>query len=109
LTLRRGESPISLGEGERALIRVRLSGALKEWTEGISSVELDSGPDVLSVVRKLDARFPGLGLRIVDDQARIRPHVNVFVNSENSKELGREKARVGDGDTVHILPAVSGG
>jgi sulfur-carrier protein len=91
------------------LIRVQLSGQLRDWTNGVSRVELDSGPDVLSVVRKLDARFPGLGQRIVDDQERIRPHVNVFVNLENSRELGKEKARVKDGDTVHILPSVSGG
>jgi sulfur-carrier protein len=91
------------------LIRVQLSGQLRDWTNGASRVELDSGPDVLSVVRKLDARFPGLGQRIVDDQEKIRPHVNVFVNLENSRELGKEKARVKDGDTVHILPSVSGG
>ena len=91
------------------MIRVQLSGQLKEWSSGVSRVELDSGPDVLAVVRALDARFPGLGQKIVDDQERIRPHVNVFVNSENSKELGRERARVSDGDTVRILPAVSGG
>ena len=91
------------------MIRVQLSGQLKEWSGCLSRVELDSGPDVLSVVRALDARFPGLGGRIIDDQERIRPHVNVFVNSENSKELGKERAQVNDGDTVHILPAVSGG
>jgi molybdopterin converting factor small subunit len=91
------------------LIRVRLSGQLKDWAGGLSRTDLDPCPDVLSVVRALDARFPGLGGRIVDDQERIRPHVNIFVNSENSKELGKERAKVGDGDTVHILPAVSGG
>jgi sulfur-carrier protein len=91
------------------LIHVRLTGQLRDWTNGLSRVELESGPDVLSVVRKLDARFPGLGQRIVDDQERIRPHVNVFVNLENSRELGKEKAKVRDGDTVHILPSVSGG
>ncbi len=91
------------------MIRVQLSGQLKEWSRGASRVEVESGTDVISVVKALDARYPGLAGRIVDDQDRIRPHVNVFVNSENSKELGRERAQVRDGDTVHILPAVSGG
>ena len=90
-------------------MRIQLSGQLRDWTDGLARVELDSASDVLSVVKTLDARFPGLGQRIVDDQEKIRPHVNVFVNSENSRELGKEKARVKDGDTVHILPAVSGG
>ena len=91
------------------MIRIQLSGQLRDWTDGLARVELDSASDVLSVVKTLDARFPGLGQRIVDDQEKIRPHVNVFVNSENSRELGKEMARVKDGDTVHILPAVSGG
>lgn len=92
-----------------SLIHVQLSGQLRDWTRGLSKVDLDGATDILSAVRKLDATFPGLGQRIVDDQDKIRAHVNVFVNLENSRELGREKAKLKDGDTVHILPAVSGG
>ena len=92
-----------------SLIHVQLSGQLRDWTRGLSRVEVDGASDILSAVRKLDATFPGLGQRIVDDQDKIREHVNVFVNLENSRELGMEKAKLRDGDTVHILPAVSGG
>jgi len=45
----------------------------------------------------------------MDDQEKIRQHVNIFVNSENSRELQREKTKLKDNDVVHILPAVSGG
>ncbi|HME18242.1 MAG TPA: MoaD/ThiS family protein, partial [Nitrososphaerales archaeon] len=61
------------------------------------------------MVAKLDSRFPGMGQRIMDDQEKIRQHVNVFVNSENSRELQKEKTKLKDNDVVHILPAVSGG
>lgn len=91
------------------MIHVRLSGQLKDWTNGLTRVDVDAALDVLSVIRKLDKTFPGIGQRIVDDQDKIRAHVNVFVNLENSRDLGKEKARLQDGDTVHILPAVSGG
>ena len=91
------------------MIRVRLTAQLKDLAKGAREVELDSAEDLGTVVRKLDKSFPGLGGRIVDDQGRIRAHVNVFVNSENSRELGREKTKLRDGDVVHILPAVSGG
>lgn len=91
------------------MIHIQLTGQLRDWTRGASRVDLDAAPDVLSAVKKLDAAFPGIGQRIVDDQDKIRTHVNVFVNAENSRELGREKAKLQDGDTVHILPSVSGG
>lgn len=91
------------------MIRVRLTAQLKDLAQGAGEVDLDSAEDLDAVVRKLDRSFPGMGGRIVDDQGRIRAHVNIFVNSENSRELGREKAKLRDGDVVHILPAVSGG
>jgi sulfur-carrier protein len=92
-----------------AMILVRLSGQLRDWTEGAGQLELDSVADLQAMVRRLDAKFPGIGQRIVDDQDRIRAHVNVFVNLENSKDLEKEKTRLRDGDVVHILPSVAGG
>ena len=61
------------------------------------------------MVKLLDDRFPGIGQRIMDDQDRIREHVNIFVNSENSRELGGERTMLKDGDMVHILRSVAGG
>lgn len=91
------------------LIRVHLSGQLRDWTNGASQLELESGGDLRSMVKRLDATFPGIAQRIIDDQDRIRAHVNVFVNSENSKELEKESTPLKDGDVVHILPSVAGG
>lgn len=91
------------------MIRVRLAGQLKDWTAGVSQVELDAGGNVRSMVLKLDDVFPGIGQRILDDQENIRAHVNIFVNAENSRELDSEKTRLKDGDVVHILPSISGG
>ena len=67
------------------MIQVHLKGHLKDYTRGTSDVEVDSARDLGGVVAKLDSTFPGIGGRIVDDQGRIRQHVNVFVNSENSR------------------------
>lgn len=93
----------------RCLIEVHLTGQLSDFTRGIREVELDRTDDVQAMVRGLDARFPGIGQRILDDQDRIRMYVNIFVNSENSRELEKEKTKLKDGDIVHILPSVAGG
>ena len=91
------------------MIRVRLTAQLRDYARGAKEVELDSASDLGSMVSKLEESFPGIGGRIVDDQGRIRAHVNVFVNSENSRELGNERTPLRDGDVVHILPSVAGG
>jgi sulfur-carrier protein len=91
------------------LIRVRLTAQLRDYAKGVREVELDSAGDLRSMVGRLEKSFPGIAGRIVDDQGKIRAHVNVFVNSENSRELNNEKTPLRDGDVVHILPSVAGG
>ena len=91
------------------LIRVLLTAQLRDYTNGAGEVELESARDLRAMVDKLEKSFPGIRGRIVDDQGRIRAHVNVFVNYDNSRELGDERTPLKDGDVVHILPSVAGG
>jgi sulfur-carrier protein len=91
------------------LILVRLTGQLRDLTNGTRELKLKSAADVQSMVKQLDATFPGIGQRIMDDQDRIRAYVNVFVNNENSRDLSKERTKLKDGDIVHILPSVAGG
>jgi hypothetical protein len=36
---------------------------------------------------ELDARFPGLRFRVVDEQGKIRPHIKMFVNAVQARDL----------------------
>jgi sulfur-carrier protein len=94
---------------KRRLIRVHLTGQLRDLTKGRAQVELESAVDVKTMILKLDSRYPGMGQRILDDQEKIRPHVNIFVNSENSRELQLENTKLKNNDIIHILPSVAGG
>ena len=51
------------------------------------------------------ARVPGMRDRLVEAGPRLRPHINVFVAGEPA-DLDTP---VGPDDTVHVIPAVSGG
>ena len=63
------------------------------------------GPDVGAVIAALDGRVPGLRDRLIEEGPRLRPHINVFVAG-----LPADLATpVGAEDTVHVIPAVSGG
>jgi len=91
------------------MIRVKLSGQLGEFTGGAREVKVDSASTVLRLVDALDQRFPGIRGRILDDQEKARPYVNIFVDGENIRDKGQEMTRLADGNLVYILPSVAGG
>lgn len=83
---------------------VRLRAPLSELAGGRRELRLE-GSTVLDVLRALEREHPDLTGWILDERGRIREHVNVFVNQGH----GREETPVGDGDRLHVLPAISGG
>lgn len=84
--------------------RVHVSTLLHTYTRA-AEVE-GRGATLGEVLRDLDARYPGLRFRIVDEQDRVRPHVRLFVRNEDARDLSTP---VAEGDEVHIVPALSGG
>ena len=57
-------------------------------------------------LRHLDARFPGLRFRVVDEQASIRPHIKMFVDGALARRLDTP---VADAKELMIVGALSGG
>ncbi len=84
---------------------VRIASPLRSYTSGAATVSV-RGHTLAEVLGSLEERCPGIRFRMIDEQDRIRPHLRLFVNSSEAQEL---TARVADGDTVHILCALSGG
>ena len=84
---------------------VHVGSILHSYTGGKSQVE-GAGKTLGAVLADLDARFPGIRFRVVDEQDEIRPHMRLFVGSTPAKDLG---AKVGPEDEIHVLAALSGG
>jgi molybdopterin converting factor small subunit len=63
------------------------------------------GATVSEVLVALERAHPPIAGWVVDEQGRIREHVNVFVNGTH----GEERTPVADADLVHVLPAITGG
>ena len=84
---------------------VRIASPLHSYTAGASRVE-GRGSTLAEVLGDLEQRFPGIRFRMIDEQDRIRPHMRLFINSSEARDL---TAPVGSGDTVHVLCALSGG
>jgi len=83
---------------------VTLRAPLKDLAGGASDLEVE-GATVGEVLRGLEEAHPKLTGWILDEQGRVRRHVNIFVNGERL----REDARVAAGDRLHVLPSISGG
>ncbi len=86
-------------------VSVRVSTHLHSYTLGKSIVEAE-GATLSELMADLDRRFPGLRFRVIDEQDRIRPHINVFVNRTLVRDLG---CPISSADDVLILGALSGG
>ena len=67
-----------------------------------------SGATLADLLADLDANYPGLRERLVDEKG-LRRFVNVYLNDEDVRFLGGLETAVTDGDSVTILPAVAGG
>jgi molybdopterin converting factor small subunit len=84
---------------------VRIASPLRSYTAGAASVSA-GGASVADVLTDLDLRFPGMRFRMIDEQDRIRPHIRLFVGA---REVGSLGETVANGDTLHLLCALSGG
>ncbi len=83
---------------------VTLRAPLSQRTGGTSEHDLP-GETVVEVLRELERRHPPIVGWILDEQGRVRPHVNVFVNGERTNE----GATVEPADVLTVLPSISGG
>jgi sulfur-carrier protein len=63
------------------------------------------GGTVRDVLVELERAHPPIAGWVLDEQRRIREHVNVFVNGTQ----GEEQTPVAPDDLVHVLPAITGG
>ena len=86
-------------------VRVRLAALLHNYTGGADVLE-SRGTTVGAVMDDLDRRFPGIAFRVIDEQGRVRRHVNVFVGEERAADRA---SPVPEGTEVFIVGALSGG
>ncbi len=78
---------------------------LRSYTRGATTAPA-TGKTVDDALNDLDARFPGIRFRVIDEQGRIREHMRIFVDGERVREIG---VKLGPKAEVHVFGALSGG
>jgi molybdopterin synthase sulfur carrier subunit len=86
-------------------VTVHIPSQLRSYTGGARMVEVVA-ETLAGLLWQLDQRYPGLRFRIIDEQDAIRPHIKIFVNADEAKDIDLP---LQERDVVHIIGALSGG
>lgn len=89
-------------------VSVRIPTILRTYTNGAAEVP-GEGATLREVLQKLDADYPGIGGRILDETGKIRRFVNVYVGEEDVRFAEGLDTPTPDGAQISVIPAVAGG
>lgn len=89
--------------------RVAIPSVLRSYTGGAATVHAEvhaTPPRLRDVFAALDAAYPGIRFRMVDESGKVRPHVQVFVGMAVQRD---PDTILKQGDEIMLVGALSGG
>ncbi|RNL84019.1 ubiquitin-like small modifier protein 1 [Halostreptopolyspora alba] len=89
-------------------VSVRVPTILRTYTKDAAEVTAE-GDTLKAVLADLEANYPGIQARILDDSGKVRRFVNVYVGDEDVRFADGLDTVIADGSQVSIIPAVAGG
>jgi molybdopterin converting factor small subunit len=89
-------------------VSVRVPTILRSYTGGAAQVTAETGT-LREVIAGLDAAYPGLGGRILDESGQLRRFINVYVGEQDVRFAQGLDTPVPAGGQVSVIPAVAGG
>jgi MoaD family protein len=95
-------------ENVRLSVIVRIPTPLRKLTND-QDVVSGNGETLTQCIDGLDAQYPGLKDRLLDEQGELRRFVNIYVNGEDVRFAQGVQTAVKPGDEISIVPAVAGG
>ena len=88
----------------------QIAGYLTEFAGGRAEIRLEGAPaNVGEALSELWRQHAGLRDRVLTEQGEVRPHVNVFVNSQVVRRDEVLQIPIKGDTEICIMPAVSGG
>jgi len=90
------------------MAKVILTSALKRFFPTLSELTVPVST-ISDVLIALEEKYPGISGYLVEDDGRLRQHVNIFVKGELIKDRNKLTDRLTDQDEVLIFQALSGG
>jgi len=94
--------------GTAPVVTIHLPGPLRPYCAGVSRLAV-AASTVRAALDRLEQDQAALYRNLCDETGALRRHLNVFVNSDNVRDLAGVETTLKEGDVVTFLPAVSGG
>jgi molybdopterin synthase sulfur carrier subunit len=89
-------------------ITIQVPYVLRLRCEGAAELSV-AAATVRAALGEIEKRHPSLYNSVCDETGAVRRHVNLFVNSDHMRTLEGLDTVLKPGDSITILPAVSGG
>jgi molybdopterin converting factor small subunit len=90
------------------VVTIHLPGPLRTYCAGAAQLSI-SAQTVRAALEDLQTSQSALYRNVCDETGKLRRHLNVYVTSDNVRDLDGVDTTLTSGDVVTILPAVSGG
>ena len=90
------------------MAQIRIPMPLRKLTNQIDVVSSDA-TSLAEAIDGLEADYPGIKERLVDESGALRRFVNVYINGEDVRFLDNLETPLKPADEVSIVPAVAGG
>jgi molybdopterin converting factor small subunit len=94
--------------GNAPTVTIHVPGPLRKYCSDAAQLSI-SAHTVRAALEDLQRSQAALYRNLCDETGTVRRHLNVFVNSDNVRDLDGVDTTLTPGDVVTILPAVSGG
>ena len=81
---------------------------LRPFTDKLDTVEVD-GTTVGELLQNLTTKYAGLKQHLYSADGKLRSFVNVYLNDEDIRYLGKDATPAADADTLSLVPSIAGG
>jgi molybdopterin converting factor small subunit len=88
-------------------VTVSIPSAFRRHTEGADKYTC-AAADLNNLLDAISSRFPELKPHLRDDQGNVRRFLNIYVNDEDIRFLGKDY-KFKEGDEVTLVPSIAGG
>ena len=90
------------------MAKVLIPTPLRQFTGKQDAVSVP-GATVGDVLNALTSQYPDLRKQIFNDEGKVRSFVNVYLNDEDIRYLGKDATAAKETDTISLVPSIAGG
>ena len=87
---------------------IKFTYALKRFFPKLTDTQAN-GKTLRAVIDEIEARYPGVTRYVLDDQGRLRQHVNIFIDGAMIKDRTSLTDAFQENSEIYIMQALSGG